>query len=138
MSRPPNGTLMGLAWHVMLRWSQCVRERVGAHRRFGPEPSAVDWTSAPALEMRRASLLVQVCCPSPEPGTNWPTHGVEPPLCRGRYAGTEMFLGRRGPHSRFSALAMAMATEPPYVCGADTGCLGLLIEIKSEHVARNR
>jgi hypothetical protein len=49
-----------------------------------------------------------------------------------------MFLGRREPHERFSALAMTMATEPQYVCGADTVCLGLHIEIKSEHVARDR
>jgi hypothetical protein len=49
-----------------------------------------------------------------------------------------MFLGRRGPYQRFSALTMAMVTEPPYVFGADTQCLGLLIEIKPEHVARDR
>ena len=75
---------------------------------------------------------------SPDPGPNWRTRGVEPPLGIGRYAGTDMSLGRRGPYERFSALAMALATEPPYVCGADTGGLGLLLEIKSAHVARDR
>jgi hypothetical protein len=49
-----------------------------------------------------------------------------------------MLRGRRGPYERFSALAMALATEPPYVCGADPGCLGLLLEITSAHVARDR
>jgi hypothetical protein len=49
-----------------------------------------------------------------------------------------MFLGRRELYPRFSALTMAMVTEPQYVCGADTQCLGLLKEIKPEHVARDR
>jgi hypothetical protein len=49
-----------------------------------------------------------------------------------------MFLGRRGPSQRFSARTMAMVTEPQYVCGADTQCLGLLIAIKPEPVARDR
>jgi hypothetical protein len=49
-----------------------------------------------------------------------------------------MFLGRRGPYQRFSALTMARVTEPHYGCGADTRCLGLRREIKSEHLARDR
>jgi hypothetical protein len=49
-----------------------------------------------------------------------------------------MVRGRSGPSSRGSALAMAMATAPPYGGGADTGCLGLLREITSAHVARDR
>jgi hypothetical protein len=49
-----------------------------------------------------------------------------------------MFLGRREPYQRFSALTMAMVTEPQYVCGADTQGLGLLREITPEHVARDR
>jgi hypothetical protein len=48
-----------------------------------------------------------------------------------------MLLGRRESPPRFSALAMTMATEPQYVCGADTGCLYLDRETKSEHVARD-
>jgi hypothetical protein len=138
MSPSPHWTLLGVAWRVGLGCSQGVGERVGAQRLFGPDPSALNWTSAPALELRRAALLGQVCGPSPKPGTPWPTHGVEPPLGLGRDEGTDMFRGRSGPNSRFSALARAMATEPPYVCGADTGCLGLLREITSAPVARDR
>jgi hypothetical protein len=36
-----------------------------------------------------------VCCPSPEPETHWRTAPVQPPLCIGRYEGTDRFLGRR-------------------------------------------
>ena len=112
MSRTPNWTLRGIAWHEVLCLSSCVRERIRAHRHFGLDPLAFDWTSAPALERRRASLPIYVCCPSPDPGPHWPTHGVEPLLCIGRYEGTDMFLGRRGLHSRFSALAITMVREP--------------------------
>jgi len=49
-----------------------------------------------------------------------------------------MLRGRRGSDPRVAALTMAMVTAPRYVCGADTGCLGLLIEIKSAHEARDR
>jgi hypothetical protein len=112
--------------------------RVGAPRLFGPAPLACDWTSAPALERRRAALPVHVCCPSPAPATHGRTRGVAPPLGRGRYEGTERFLGRRGPYQRFSALTMAMVTAPQYVCGADTPGLGRLRAIKPAHVARDR
>ena len=78
---------------------RCVIERVGAHRPFCPNPLAFDWTSAPALVERRESCLVDVCCPSPEPETNWRTAPVQPPLCIGRYEGTERFLDRRAPQS---------------------------------------
>src|SRR5215471_16302460 len=79
---------------------RCVIERVGAHRPFCPNPLAFDWTSAPALVERRESCLVDVCCPSPEPETNWRTAPVQPPLCIGRYEGTDRFLGRRAPPER--------------------------------------
>ena len=88
-------------------------------------------------EKRLRPLDHQDSC-SPQPETNWRTRCVEPPLGIGRYAGTDMLLGRRGPCQRFSALTMAMVTEPQYVCGADTQCLGLLIKIKPEHIARDR
>src|SRR5262249_48420543 len=47
------------------------------------------------LYMRRKSSAVPVCCPSPEPGSNWRTVPVQPCLCRGRYEVTALFLGRR-------------------------------------------
>src|SRR5215510_16533623 len=75
-------------------------ERVRAHRPFCSDPLAFDWTSAPALVERRESCLVDVGCPSPEPETNWRTAPVQPPLCIGRYEGTERFLGRRDPLER--------------------------------------
>lgn len=122
-SRPPHWPRLGSAAHRVLSCSPCVSEREGAQRLFGPEPLAFAWTSAPALEIWRALLPVKVGCPSPEPGPHWHTHCVEPPLCLGRSEGTDTFLGRRKSHPCFSALAIAMVTEPPYVFGADTGCL---------------
>ena len=62
---------------------------------------------------------------SPEPGTNWRTGTVQPPLCVGRYEGTDRFLGRRGQLHDLSAIAIAMATEPQYVFGAGTRRLHL-------------
>jgi hypothetical protein len=53
----PNWTLTGTAWYEVLCGSHCVRERGGAHRHYGLDPLAVDWTSAPALELRRGSPL---------------------------------------------------------------------------------
>jgi hypothetical protein len=78
---------------------RCVIECVGAHRPFGPEPLACDWTSAPAPVYGRESCLVDVGCPSPEPETHWRTAPVQPPLGRGRDEGTEKLLGRRDPQS---------------------------------------
>src|SRR5262249_29004927 len=67
--------------------------------------------------------MVSVCCPSPEPGTNWRTVNVQPSLCVGRYEGTDIFLGRKETKRRLFALAIAMVTEPQYVCGAAmVGC----------------
>src|SRR5215510_15598753 len=58
------------------------------------------------LAIRCWSPTVPVCCPSPEPGTNWRTVNVQPPFCIGRYEGTDMFLGRRGTRGRLFALAI--------------------------------
>jgi hypothetical protein len=63
---------------------------------------------------------MDVCCPSPEPGTHGRTVTVQPLLCVGRDEGTEMFLGRRGQPCRYSAIAVSLAIEPQYVCGAAT------------------
>jgi Transposase IS116/IS110/IS902 family len=57
------------------------------------------------LYMRRESSTVSVCCPSPEPGSHGRTMHVQPPFCIGRYEGTALFLGRRGPYGDFSAIA---------------------------------
>ena len=94
LTGPPRAQPMYRALQCLCR---CVMERVGAQRPFCPHPLACDWTSAPALVERRESCLVDVCCPSPEPETHWRTAPVQPPLCLGRYEGTERFLGRRDP-----------------------------------------
>jgi hypothetical protein len=41
-----------------------------------------------------------------------------------------MFLGRRGPCERLSAIATSMAVEPQDMYGTDTCCLGHHTEIK--------
>src|SRR5262245_23538012 len=68
---------------------RCVMARGGAQRPFCPKPVACDGTSAPALVERREAWLVDVGCPSPAPATHGRTAPVQPPLCRGRYEGTE-------------------------------------------------
>ena len=60
---------------------------------------------------------------------------AQPSLCRGRYEGTTLFLGRRGYPQWFSALATEVVTEPQYVFGAATLGWHLHTEIKSEHEA---
>jgi hypothetical protein len=138
MSRTPHWTSPGSAWDGVRRYSPCVKERGGAHRLLSPDPWAVAWTSAPALKLRRTALPLSGCSPAPTPGSHGHTHGVELPLCLGQDAGTDRFRGRRGAPPRFSARASAMATEPPYGCGADTGCPSLDRETTSEPVARDR
>ncbi len=59
MSRTPNWTITGLAWHRVLCLSHCVKERIEAHRFFSPDPLAFDWTSAPALDA--ASVAPDTC-----------------------------------------------------------------------------
>jgi hypothetical protein len=88
--------------------------------------------------MRRESHSVHGGCPAPEPGTHWRTTAVQPRLCVGRYEGTARLLGRSGRHHRLAALTIAMVTEPPYVCGADTWCLHRPVAIQPAHVARGR
>src|SRR4029453_1309097 len=44
---------------------------------------------------RRLSPTACVGCSAPAPGSHSTTRRVEPALCRGRYEGTEKFLGRR-------------------------------------------
>jgi transposase len=66
------------------------------HRDHNPQPSAVDWTPAPAPLHVAMVAKGTVGCPSPEPETNCRTEHVQPPGCVGRYEGTERFLGRRG------------------------------------------
>ena len=41
------------------------------HRGALSSPGACDWTPAPRLSRRRASLMGAGCCPSPEPRTHW-------------------------------------------------------------------
>jgi len=48
------------------------------------------------LYMGRWSPTGDVCCSSLEPAANWRTDNGQPPGCRGRYEGTDMFRGRRG------------------------------------------
>src|SRR4030095_9580812 len=76
-------------------------------------------------------------CPSPAPGPHGRTPAVQPLLCLERYEGTDRFLGCRGSHESLSALAITMAPEPQYVCGADTRCPYLDRETKTAHVARD-
>jgi hypothetical protein len=59
-----------------------------------PDPCALIGRSLRLLDMRRSSRTVAVGCSSPAPATNWRTDTVQPPACRGRYEGTERFLGR--------------------------------------------
>src|SRR5882724_6566151 len=75
---------------------------------------------------------------SPEPGTNWRSVAVQPPLCIGRYEGTETVRGRRGHPKYLSAIAASTATEPPYVFGPDTLCPHQHLEIKSAPGTRRR
>jgi hypothetical protein len=72
-----------------------------------PEPLRLIGAPLWLWSMRRESSTVSVCCPSPEPGSHWRTRPVQPPLCRGRYEGTAVLLGRRGPYGDFSAIACA-------------------------------
>ena len=60
---------------------------------------------------------------------------VQPPLGRGRYEGTETFLGRReSPHGP-AAIAASMATAPRSGFGAGTRRLHLRVAMKSAHVS---
>ena len=63
---------------------------------------------------------------------------MQPPLCRGRYEGTETCLGRRGQLKHLSAIAASTATEPQYVFGADALCPHQHRAMKSAHGTRRR
>jgi hypothetical protein len=49
-----------------------------------------------------------------------------------------MFRGRRGPPKHLSAIAAATATEPQYVCGADTLGPHQHLEMKFAHGTTRR
>src|SRR6266508_1598779 len=68
-----------------------------ADERRGPSPCALRLMRylRLLLLLQRESPMVDVCCSSPEPASHWRTFDVHPVVCRGRYEGTEMFLGRR-------------------------------------------
>jgi hypothetical protein len=100
-----------------------------------PDPAALIGRPLLLRTIRRWSNTVDGCCPSPAPGTTWRTRPVQPPLCVGRYEGTDRFLGRGRPRAGLSVLAITMATEPPYVCGAATRHLHRAREMKSGHDA---
>jgi hypothetical protein len=97
-----------------------VFERQGTPRPWIPEPCALIGHPLWLLNVRRPVAQGSVCCPAPEPRTNGRVNTTQPALCIGRYAGTALVLGRRGSHQWCSAIAMKVATEPPYVCGAAT------------------
>jgi hypothetical protein len=61
--------------------------------------------------------MVAVCCPSPEPGPHWRIEICSLSL---EEDGMRVQLGFSGAASlpQLSAIAMAMAGDPPYVCGA--------------------
>ena len=80
-----------------------------------------------------ASYTGHVGCPSPAPAPRGRTPIVPPALCRGRYAGTAFFRGRRGSSQRCSALAMPVATEPQDVGGAALLGWHQYTDSKSEH-----
>jgi hypothetical protein len=61
---------------------------------------------------------------------------IEPSRCPGRHEGTERFLGRKGLSRRLLAIAIALETEPPDVCGADTSRLPCYTDMTSEHTVR--
>jgi hypothetical protein len=98
-----------------------------------PGSLRLDWTPAPTPTAATLVARAGRGCPAPEPGTHGRTVAVQPPLCRGRYEGTDTFLGRRRPPPRLAALATSRATEPQYVCGAGTSRLHLYGEMKSAH-----
>ena len=100
-----------------------------------PDPCALIGRPLLLRTIRRWSNTVDVCCPSPEPGTHWRMRPVQPPLCVGRYEGMDRFLGRGRPRAGLSVLAIIMATEPQYVCGAATRHLHRSTEMKSGHDA---
>lgn len=86
-SLDPQGiSLHPCPWHP---WP-CLRPSTRS-RTWARLPEPVRWLGDPLglWSMRRASATVAVCCPSPEPGSHWPTMPVPPPFCRGRYEGTE-------------------------------------------------
>jgi hypothetical protein len=98
----------------------------------------VDGTPTPAPVEAAVVAPGSRGCPAPEPESHWRTVTVQPPLCRGRYEGTETFLGRRGPPKHLAAIAASTATEPPDVCGADTLGPHQHVEMKSAHATRRR
>jgi hypothetical protein len=61
-----------------------------------PRARAVAWPPALAPDHAAQVAPRNVGCPSPEPDTNWRVIQTQPSLCRGRYEGTEVCLGRRG------------------------------------------
>src|ERR687891_583698 len=81
--------------------------------------------------------MTDVGCPSPEPGTNWRAGPAQPPLCIGRYEGTDRFLGRTERPRALCSRRFA-ETAPRYVCGADTCRLHLPVEMKSAHASGHR
>jgi len=60
-----------------------------------PEPFPLLGPPLRLSDRQRESCRLDVCCPSPEPGTHGGTAPVQRLLCLGRYEGTETFRGRR-------------------------------------------
>jgi hypothetical protein len=58
---------------------------------------------------------------------------VEPSHCPGRHESTARFLGRTGLSRPLLAIAIALETEPPDVCGADTSRLPCFTDMTLEH-----
>src|SRR5262245_39026753 len=103
-----------------MSYLRCVFARQGVPRPFISEPCPLLGHPLWLLVRWRWSHQACVCCPSPEPDTNWRVQDAQPALCIGRYEGTTLFLGRRGYPHWFSALVTQVTTEPQYVFGAAT------------------
>jgi hypothetical protein len=139
VSLPPHGPLRGSADHRGAGPAETLRPGTRmSPPALSPCYLCVDWTRTPAPLLMTMAEHAGRGCPSPEPGTHGRTVTVQPPRGRGRYEGPETFLDRwRHPHGPV-VIAAALATGPQYVCGADTFCLDLHIEMNSAHSSRPR
>jgi len=66
---------MGAAWPLCSAMRHLVRRRtlVSTEAR-DPDPTRVIGRLLSLLSLERQSLMVTVCCPSPEPQPHWRTH----------------------------------------------------------------
>jgi hypothetical protein len=121
VSLRPHGVTMGSAWRQRSAIMTSVRLRTprSTEATF-PDPARLIGRLLSLQYRRRASQTVDVGGPSPEPGPHWCTRDVQHPPCRGRYEGTDRVSRSQRTGQCRSALAIAMAVEPPYVCGAGT------------------